>query len=153
MLPNCLVNNLHRFRTTQIQPHLVAIQPSTLILISQGFFLHRLRHLQVVDGESSKIPEAMISKAVFVPIQDNGRFSIHLTFYSLPYNLIDVSAHVYENPYTGCSCTHVFMNQANSRSKHNMSELLQRLTWMRWSRRWQNGQGRAESSMRDNVSK
>ena len=99
-------------------------------------------------GLLSEVSKGMILSAIPVSIQDNhNRFSVHLTLYNLPCN-VDLkeppknSAHIHDNLYMRCSCAHSFLNEANSRNRHNMSELLQRPTWVRWNRRWQNGEAR-----------
>lgn len=89
-----------------------------------------------------------------LPIHANRRFSVHLTVYGLPSNpdlrnLVNWLL-TFMKTLTRDTVAHIrsFLNQnPNPEARHNTSESLQRLTWMRWSRRCQCGEGRGESTV------
>jgi hypothetical protein len=95
------------------------IQPSTLIQTkahSQGLFHQPLDAPQRCTrrGLLSQASTGMMSAAIPLSIQDNRRFSVHLKVYGLPFNLglrnlESLSAPVYGNPNTECSCAHSFL--------------------------------------------
>ena len=93
-------------------------QPSTLIQTkahSQGLVLQPLDAPQrCTRGLLYQASTRMMSTAIPLSIQDNRRFSVHRKVYGLPFNLglrklESLSAPVYGNPNTECSCTHSFL--------------------------------------------